>query len=138
MAAIPLLRSRYPLLAPLSAAAMGLATVGALLVIDPNEAGHYPTCPFLAATGLQCPGCGTLRAIHALLHGDPVAAVGFNVLSVAMLPVLLWAWGGWTRSSLRGRPRAPTIPAPVVFAFVAVVVAFWVLRNTPAFAYLAP
>ena len=35
---------RLPLLAAGTAAAV-LATVG---VVDPNQPGHYPTCPFLA------------------------------------------------------------------------------------------
>ena len=128
---------RFPALAPLAVGAVAGLSVGALLVADPNEAGHYPTCPFLAVTGLQCPGCGALRAIHALLHGDVAAAAGFNVLVVLMLPVLAWAWSSWTVSSLGGRPRVPTLPPAASYSIAGVLVAFWVLRNTPVLELLA-
>ena len=35
---------------------------GVVAVLDPNEPGHYPTCPFLRLTGLGVPGCGSLAA----------------------------------------------------------------------------
>jgi Protein of unknown function (DUF2752) len=54
-----------------------VALVGAL---DPNAPGHFPTCPVLALTGWWCPFCGGLRAVHALVHGDPATAVARNPL----------------------------------------------------------
>lgn len=48
----------------------------------------FPKCPFKVLTGLQCPGCGSQRAIHALLHGDIAAAWRFNALLVAYIPIL--------------------------------------------------
>jgi len=35
-------------------------------------------CPFIALTGLPCPGCGMTRAMDALLHGDWSRAVAFH------------------------------------------------------------
>lgn len=61
------------------AASIGLVAVLAVLfVFDPMTAGFYPRCPSKVLTGYDCPGCGTLRACHAILHGDIVAAWGFN------------------------------------------------------------
>ena len=36
---------------PLGVAALAAAAVGVVAAVDPNEAGHYPTCPFLSLTG---------------------------------------------------------------------------------------
>ena len=59
----------------LAAAAM-LALVAAVAVyfaLDPAR--HpFPRCMFLTLTGWQCPGCGSQRALHALLHGDIASA----------------------------------------------------------------
>ncbi|GAA3147131.1 DUF2752 domain-containing protein [Nonomuraea salmonea] len=82
------------LLPPLGVAAVTCSAFVVAAVVDPNEPGHYPTCPFLWVTGLYCPGCGTLRTMHALAHLDPVAALGLNPLLVVMLPILLFWWGG--------------------------------------------
>lgn len=53
--------------------------------------GFMPRCPFKWVTGLACPGCGSQRALMALLHGHPVEAVGYNYLlpfAVAYLALL--------------------------------------------------
>jgi hypothetical protein len=112
-----------------------LAWVGS---VDPNEPGHYPTCPFLAVTGWFCPGCGSLRALHALAHGDLRAALARNPLMVLTVPALLGWWAVWLVRSLRGRPRRWAAPAWTIWAFLVLVVAFTVARNLPGAAFLAP
>jgi hypothetical protein len=120
----------------LAGAAAAFAFVGA---VDPEEPGHYPTCPFLAVTDLWCPGCGSLRALHALAHGDVAAAVDRNVLTVAAVPVLGAFWVLWVRRTVTGRPRSDrAAPAAALWALLVVVVFFWVLRNTGPGAWLAP
>ncbi|WP_188194965.1 DUF2752 domain-containing protein [Nonomuraea sp. SYSU D8015] len=127
------------LLAPLGVAAGAGAVVAFVGVVDPNEPGHYPTCPFLWLTGLYCPGCGTLRTIHALAHLDPVAALGLNPLAVAMIPLLLFWWGRWVVRAWQGKPRRTTLAHPAwLWAFLALVVVYWVVRNLPFGAFLAP
>ncbi|MGH9578069.1 MAG: DUF2752 domain-containing protein, partial [Terriglobales bacterium] len=53
---------------------------------NPATAGFYPICPFLSLTGWYCPGCGSLRALHQLLHGNLGAAFDLNPLLVVALP----------------------------------------------------
>ncbi|MFI7446875.1 DUF2752 domain-containing protein [Nonomuraea sp. NPDC049714] len=126
-------------LAPLGVAAATGAVFAVVGVIDPNEPGHYPTCPFLWATGLYCPGCGTMRTIHALAHLDPVTAIGLNPLALAMVPFLLFWWGRWLVNAWRGRPRRTTLAHPAyLWAFLALVLVYWVVRNLPFGAFLAP
>lgn len=122
------------------AATAGGAAVAFLVVavLDPNQPGHYPTCPFLALTGHYCPGCGSLRAMHALSRGELGTAVGLNALTMAMLPVLGYLWLRSVRRAWTGAPRpAPAKPA-LLWALTAVVLAFWVVRNLPFGAALAP
>lgn len=56
-------------------------------IFDPAE-GRFPRCPFLTLTGWQCPGCGSQRAAHALLHGNLAQAWGYNAVMVCALPLL--------------------------------------------------
>jgi hypothetical protein len=127
------------LLAPLGVAAATGAVFGFVGTVDPNQPGHYPTCPFLWVTGLYCPGCGTLRTVHALAHLDPVAALGLNPLAVAMIPFLLFWWGRWVVRAWQGRPRRTTLAHPAwLWAFIAIVMVYWVVRNLPFGAFLAP
>ena len=64
------------------AAAGALSGLAVLYAFDPATTAFYPSCLFRLWTGLLCPLCGSLRAIHALLHGDAVSALRFNALGV--------------------------------------------------------
>ena len=129
--------ARRPWLAPALVAAGALGAGLYVAAVDPSEAGHYPTCPIRALTGLACPGCGSTRAMHALAHLDLGAAVGYNVLAVAALPVLALMWFRWTARRL-GHGAPPRAAPRAIWALAAVVVGFTVLRNLPPGAPLAP
>ncbi len=127
-----------PWLAPAAVGAAAVAGAVTVAFVDPNEAGHYPTCPVLAVTGLWCPGCGTLRAVHALTRGDVATAVDLNALTVLLLPVLVLAWVGWLAVRLGRRPAPLRVPTWAGTTIAVAVPAFWVLRNLPVAAALAP
>jgi Protein of unknown function (DUF2752) len=123
--------------APLAAAGAVLAAWGYVALVDPNVPGRYPVCPFRSLTGLDCPFCGGTRAAHALGHGDVGAALDYNVLVTLAIPVAiaLWVRWAWLRSS--GRPTAPVVLGPRLgLLLVGVLLAFMVVRNLPAAAYL--
>jgi hypothetical protein len=124
--------------APLATAGAALAAATYVGLVDPNQSGHYPTCPFLAITGYYCPGCGSLRAVHALAHGDVGAAVGLNVLTVVGLAVVAWFWGLWVVRSWRGQPRTRVAPAWTLYLALGAVVVFWIVRNLTVGEALAP
>jgi hypothetical protein len=126
------------------AGALLLALAGAcalLYAVPPATQPLCPPCPFHALTALHCPGCGTLRACHELLHGRPAAALGLNPLAVLALPFVAWALLGRAAAALL-HTRLPSfrLSAAGAWALVAVVLAFGVLRNLPAwpFTWLAP
>ena len=65
-------------------------------VFNPSSDSWFFKCPFHLITGLQCPGCGTQRAIHCLLHGDAMEALSFNAFIVIIIPFfMLMAIGEW-------------------------------------------
>ena len=132
--------TRLPNWAPPASVAGGAAlALGGLVVRDPSVAGHYPTCPFLAVTGLYCPGCGALRGLRALAGGDVEAMVGYNALLVAGIVLLGWAWLAWT-GRCTGWWRIRPLPGTARFdlGLLAVILAFAVVRNLPFGAALAP
>lgn len=120
---------RAPLLTALitSAAVAGLA--GWLLLHDPHDPSQpFPFCPLKALTGLQCPGCGGLRASWHLVHGDIAGAFGHNALVVLLIPVMVIGWALWMRQSLTGRP-IPRMPKPAAVS-IGVAIGIWaVARN---------
>src|SRR5579859_4257694 len=131
-------RSWHPATWPGLAAAGAAAAVGYVAVVSPLTPGHYPVCPFYALTGYYCPGCGTLRAVHELAHGHLAQAVGYNLLTVLMLPVLGYFWAAWLARSFRREPRRNLAHPAWVWGFAALLVAFWVTRNLSATHFLAP
>lgn len=124
---------------PLAVAAGAVLATSYLAVVDPEQPGHYPTCPFLALTGWACPGCGTLRAVHALAHGELGTALHRNPLTVLAVAALAVLWVRWAGSRLRGGPGwAPTVPNRVLWALGSALIAFTVLRNLPGVGWLGP
>jgi len=124
---------------PLGATLVAAAGVLVVALVDPHEAGHYPTCPFLWLTGLYCPGCGSLRAVHDLAHLDLAGAWGMNPALVLAVPYLLLTGLAWWRRSVTGAPRTRLAPAWVLWTVLVAICVYWVARNVPAFApWLAP
>jgi hypothetical protein len=128
----------HPVVWPVLVAGMAAASVCYIAEVDPDVPGHYPTCPFYALTGYYCPGCGTLRAIHALAHGHPGQAFGFNALSMSMLPLLGYFWAAWLIRSVRGQPRRKVAHPAWIWGLAALIAVFWVVRNLPFGHFLAP
>ena len=135
-------RLRSVLTHPFAVAAVAVAAVGVPAVVDPNQPGHYPTCPILLLTGRWCPGCGGLRAVHDLAHGQVLTALSANLVVVIMVPVLVMLWARWvfTRSAgSRAQPRtSQSVPSWLPWSLLVMVVIFWGLRNLPTTAWLAP
>jgi len=84
---------------------VSLPALALLYWFDPTSHGFYPRCQFRALTGLDCPGCGGLRATHALLHGDLASAWQLNALYVSMLPIGVIAFLGVAPAWLRAFGR---------------------------------
>ena len=109
-----------------------LAAVALLCLFNPAESRIFPPCPFRAFTGFECPGCGSTRALHQLLHGDVTTAVALNPLLLVFAPILGYALLSTVVLAVRGRPLPrPRLHSRWIWALLAVVVLFWVVRNTP-------
>lgn len=129
-------RPSRPYLPFLSLVAAALAAGVVLVLVNPFAAGSIlPPCPFHEITGLYCPGCGTTRALHALLHGSFPLALSMNplaVVAIVLMPVLLW------NGLNPGRMWMSRLSDARIW--LVLVVAFAVLRNLPwePFVRLAP
>lgn len=126
-----------------AAAMVALAACAAAVLFagDPTRPGLFPPCPLHFLTGIYCPGCGSTRALHELLHGHLRAAAGFNLIMLLALPFVLYSGASYVLFALRGR-RLPTVhlPGRAVWALGVLLVVFAVLRNIPhyPFTLLAP
>jgi hypothetical protein len=107
------------------------AIAATLFAVDPMRISLFPPCPLHQYTGLWCPGCGTTRAMHQLLHGNVMAAFRFNRLAISLLPVIGY---------LAIRREEQTMKPVWIWTLLGVVVAFGVLRNIPVYPFtlLAP
>lgn len=110
---------------------LGLVFLSLLAIRTPGELA-IPDCPLHWATGLHCPGCGSLRAAHFLLHGDWHSALRHNPLAVVMMPlvaVLLLA--EMVAAFGRRFPLRTRLPGSAIWIILAVILLFGVMRNLP-------
>src|SRR5258708_39441956 len=135
---MPYPRKNLLLAGMLAAAATALVT---LHFFDPATSSVFPPCPLRYLTGWYCPGCGSLRALHQLLHGNLRAAWAFNPLTVLLLPFLAYGTTSYALFELRGQylPRL-FLPAVWIRALCAAIILFGIARNIPLhpFDLLAP
>lgn len=122
---------------PALAAAAALGVCALVNLVDPNQPGALGTCPWKWATGgLDCPGCGTLRATRALTHGDLLLAADHNLLFVTLVPLFVWGLHGWWRHERGRRPHAPRVPPAATVGLALTLPLWWAVRNLPWFTWL--
>jgi len=110
-----------------------ISTVAACAVVfffNPERFHFYPLCVFHQVTGLECPGCGGLRAAYQLMHGHLAAAWRYNALVTLLSPVAVWLAAREIIRETTGRALPGIVTRPV-FAWIlaATLMLFGVLRN---------
>lgn len=108
---------------------------------NPLGSPYYPPCFFHKLTGLYCPGCGSARAIHHLLHLEFVHAIDQNVFAVVSTPFVAWHFLRIYINQVFNRNLKPVfLPGYTIIAILILILIFWVIRNLPSypFSILAP
>lgn len=98
---------------------------------NPEDTVLFPQCPFLLTTGYECPGCGSQRAIHSMLHFNLADAFRYNALILFLIPYILL---GFYLEILNGKKRYPKLEKVFFGKWAAVIVVgailiYWVVRN---------
>ena len=124
----------------------GLAVILILLLslylnFSPKEFNFFPKCMFHSLTGLHCPGCGSQRAIHAILNGQIIEGLKYNLLIILAIFVLSYQivqqiivyFYPEKNNNILYKSATPW----VIFI---IIILFWILRNIPfaPFTFLAP
>ncbi|MCF7708830.1 MAG: DUF2752 domain-containing protein [Verrucomicrobia bacterium] len=102
-------------------------------VYPPQQNAFYPSCFFNRTTGLYCPGCGTLRALHYVLHGQIVSAIRSNLMFVILAPLFCWFVVRLVFFNARDDKQGVVFGGNRLFLLILAygVLFFWILRNLP-------
>ncbi|HEU4635676.1 MAG TPA: DUF2752 domain-containing protein [Edaphobacter sp.] len=120
----PVLRYRGFARNPAVAILAVVVAAAVLLLFPPAQYSFYPQCPIHQYLGILCPGCGSTRALAALLHGQLREALRLNLLTTLAIP-LAFLWKLVCRKPLRLiQPRRWA-----VWMTFTVIAAFTVMRN---------
>jgi len=115
-----------------------LAGAAYLFVFEPGKTGLFPVCLFRFLTGYQCPGCGSTRAMHQLLHGHVVAAFELNPFFLVAIPFLMYALIRYSVIVMHGGvPTHNRLPPRYIYAVFFIVLSFWIFRNTPFYPFVS-
>lgn len=111
----------------------GIAAITAVLAIyfafNPAENALFPKCPFLLITGYQCPGCGSQRALHSLLHGEITHAFRYNALLIISLPIVILLTYAEVFRKKKPRLYNKLNSRHVIWGIFIVIVVWWIGRN---------
>jgi hypothetical protein len=116
-----------------------IAVIGLIVLIagsiyflfSPEESVYFPQCPFHRLTGLDCPGCGSQRAIHHLLHFRLKEAFLNNPLLILAVPYIMI---GICFEYFGGKERFPKVRKilfgkTAIIAILVIIILFWIGRN---------
>ncbi|MDE6133961.1 MAG: DUF2752 domain-containing protein [Muribaculaceae bacterium] len=95
---------------------------------DPS-AEPAPSCLFRTLTGFDCPGCGSQRALHALLHGRIAKAWSYNAFLFFAVPAAILYTVAQTWRHRMPRLYNKLNSPLVISAFTLAIILWWVLRN---------
>lgn len=111
---------------------MAVAVIAAAIYFfyDPSVPGNlFPRCIFLTLTGYKCPGCGSQRAIHAVMNGHLLQAFKFNAALIVAVPLVgTYLVTEWKRDAWPRLYNVLNSASAGIIVLVAIV-AWWVLRN---------
>jgi len=90
----------------------------------------YPQCPWYWLTNTYCPGCGSLRGLSLVAHGDMFGLWRNNALAFIAMPYLLYAYLSLIVSGFAGY-RLPQVmfSKSEKYAIIGFIVLFTVVRN---------
>lgn len=117
----------------ITAVALAATLAGAMTVVyffvDPAQSKLMPRCLFKSLTGWDCPGCGSQRMLHALLHGDWAGAWHANPLLLSMVPYILLL-GFVSLFRTRYRRLYSLLSSPAAIAVIFTLMTLWFIgRN---------
>lgn len=114
------------------AAVVIIATAAVIyFLFSPEDSGFFPRCPFNYATGLDCPGCGSQRAMHHLLHLEIKEAFFYNPMLVVAIPFILI---GVYLEYFGGKEKHPKLRnfflgRYATIIILVLVISYWIGRN---------
>lgn len=110
-----------------------IGVIGCIIYFKYNPEQHhfFPKCSFLTLTGLKCPGCGSQRTIHALLHLDIHSAFSHNALIIFSIPYILVLIIGKIIQFFNPYSRFALLlqHSFIIWSYFIIVVLFWIARN---------
>jgi hypothetical protein len=122
-----------------AAALIAAAALVYLYFTGEGEGAGIP-CMFHQITGFYCSGCGASRALRSILNFDFYQALRYNAIFTICLPLFAVYFGVLSVSYIRfGKDRvSEKISMKIIYIFVAIALVYGILRNIPAFSFLAP
>jgi len=119
-----------------------LSALGFLyFTFDPINNLLFPKCPLFATTGIYCPGCGSQRATHSLLHFDFLNVFKSNLLFLPFVVLAMYHFGiQVVNPIMKTNYRSILDHSKAPWVVLIIVLLYWLLRNIPSapFSYLAP
>ena len=99
--------------------------------------GRFLRCPSNLIFGIYCPGCGTQRALHHLLHLEIKEALRYNALFVFVFPMMIYGMILIGYNVIFNTKK--TIPfitqRNVIIGLLLLILIFGIVRNIPYYPF---
>ncbi|WP_312556170.1 DUF2752 domain-containing protein [Empedobacter brevis] len=105
---------------------------------NPSEKGTvFLRCPSNLFFGINCPGCGSQRAIHHLLHFEFIEALQYNALLIIAFPFLMYITLIWLYNFIFEKEIRIKLfyKNRFVWTLFFIVIVYGIIRNIPIYPF---
>ena len=96
----------------------------------------FPACPIRTTYDIYCPSCGNTRSITALLHGDIITSLRYNIVPMLLLVISLLGYIELITYSFGKHVRILPRKLRYYLILIAILAVYWIVRNGSS--YLTP
>lgn len=101
-----------------------------------NYTEFFPPCFSYTFFHINCPGCGTTRAVLALLDGNILLSLRQNITPIASILIAVWLYIEFLFRVFEKKPPFTLLKMKYLYLAIVFFIAYGILRNI--FPVLAP
>ena len=90
---------------------------------------YLPSCYFYRFYHLYCPSCGNTRSVIALLHGDVLSSLRFNIVPLILFLIILLSYIELATYSFGTQIRLLPRKLSFYLILIACLISYWIVRN---------
>ena len=109
---------------------MIISACSLLYFFNPGTTLWAPKCSFYLLTGLECPTCGSQRAVHTIMNGEIIKGFAYNPFIIIAIPYAVALISiSLVKTRTTRKIKKIILCRRAIYIYMAIYIAWWIIRN---------